>query len=247
MAAAKERAQGDTEHLDWVNPAWTSLDRTRLGIAGHSAGASAVSNVQQCSDLGTVWKTAPVCQGTSFPIRAVVGWDSLNSGVTPVVPAMNQQADGYFLNPEPAQSAPDPDEHLAAHRKWAKAGIDTFSLTVRGGTHAEWSVIPYLIPTTTYGNAMAAYNTVAWMDRYVKGDKAATDRLVAGLRDRINTPAAADAPWNAHHLSTRYRSGYRMAVGGRVTEVVDLRGAVGLSKVGDWVGSNADTVGRVLP
>lgn len=243
VAAAKAAAQANHEHLDWVNPAWGILDRTRVGIAGHSAGGGAVSQVQQCSDAGALWRTLEVCQGTSFPIRAVVGWDSLSSGVTPVVPGMNQQADGYFFNPTPTQEAPDPDAHLAAHQKWVEAGIDTYSVTVRGGTHVEWSVIPYLLPSTTYGPTLAAYYTLFWMDRFVKGDRAASARLLDGPRDGVNSERAEAAMWNAHHLSTRYRSAYRLD--GRT--VVDLRAAAGLSPVGDWAGSNADRVGRVAP
>lgn len=239
-AAAKAAADANSEHLDWVNPAFGVLDTTRLGIAGHSLGAGAVSAVQQCSDQAELWKTLPLCAGQSFPIRAVVGWDSLGSGVTPVVPGMNQQADGYFLNPTPSYSAPNASSHLAAHDKWVDAGLDTYSVTVRGGTHLEWTEIPWILPATAYGTKLADYYTLAWFDRYVMGDEAATQRLVDGP----GALADPDTPWNAHHLSTRYLSGYSLA---GVGEVVDLRASAGLSAVGDWAGSNADRVGRETP
>lgn len=239
-AAAKATADANSEHLDWVNPAYGVLDRDRLGIVGHSLGAGAVSAVQQCSDQAELWKTVPLCAGQSFPIDAVVGWDSLGSGVTPVVPGMNQQADGYFLNPTPAYSAPNPASHLAAHDKWVDAGLDTFSVTIRGGTHIEWTEIPWILPATAYGTQLADYYTLAWFDRYVMGDETATQRLVDG------PPALADpdTPWNARHLSTRYLSAFSLA---GVGEVVDLRADAGLSAVGDWAGSNADRVGRETP
>jgi dienelactone hydrolase len=239
-AAAKETADANSEHLDWVNPAYGVLDRDRLGIAGHSLGAGAVSAVQQCSDKAELWKTVPLCAGQSFPIDAVVGWDSLGSGVTPVVPGMNQQADGYFLNPTPAYSAPDAGSHLAAHDKWVGAGLDTFSLTIRGGTHIEWTEIPWILPATAYGTQLADYYTLAWFDRYVMGDTGATQRLVDGPH-ALSDP---DTPWNAHHLSTRYLSAFSLT---GVGEVVDLRADAGLSEVGDWAGSNADRVGRETP
>ena len=57
--------------------------------------------VQQCSDQAELWRTVPACTGRSFPIHAVVGWDGLNPGddVTPVVPGMDQRADGVFFPP----------------------------------------------------------------------------------------------------------------------------------------------------
>lgn len=241
-AAAKSTADANNEHLDWVNPAYGVLDTTRLGIAGHSLGAGAVTAVQQCSDEADLWQTVPLCAGQSFPIRAVVGWDSLGSGntITPVVPGMNQQADGYFLNPQPTYSAPDKTSHLGAHDKWKDAGLDTFSVTIRGGTHIEWTEIPWILPATAYGTQLADYYTLAWFDRYVMGDVSATQRLIDGPH-ALNDP---DTPWNAHHLSTRYLSGYSLA---GVGEVVDLRADAGLSAVGDWAGSNADRVGRETP
>lgn len=238
-AAAKRLAAQNYEHLDWVNPAWGSLDRSRLGLAGHSAGAGAVSAVQQCSDKATLWRTLALCAGRSYPIRAVVGWDSLSSSVTPVVPGMNLQADGYFLNPAPANTPPPPDDHLTTHNRWKRARLDTFSVTVRGGTHVDFAEIPYILPATAYGRDLADFYTLAWMDRYVKGDTRAAARLLNGPRDRRDP----NRPWNAHHFSTRYKSAFFL--GGR--EVVDLRRYAGLSPVGDWAGSNADRVGRVLP
>ncbi|HZN14020.1 MAG TPA: hypothetical protein VFB78_07125 [Acidimicrobiales bacterium] len=239
VATAKSAATRGHEHLDWVNPLWGSFDRARIGIAGHSLGAGAVSAVQQCSDKAVLWKTLALCGGRSFPIRAVIGWDALSADVTPVVPGMNQQADGYFLNPEPAYTAPAADGHLEAHRKWKSAGLDTYSLTIRGGTHLEWAQIPWILPATGYGTSLADYYTLAWFDRYVKGSAAAAARLLNGPRDL----ASPGNPWNAHHFSTRYLSAFRL--GG--TERIDLRQYAGLSKVGDWAGSNADRVGRAIP
>ena len=98
---AAAHAAGQDEQVDWTNPCAAHLDRTRLGLAGHSLGARAVTVVQQCSDQAELWRTVPACTGRSFPIHAVVGWDGLNPGddVTPVVPGMDQRADGVFFPP----------------------------------------------------------------------------------------------------------------------------------------------------
>jgi hypothetical protein len=248
-AAAAEAGRGPAEQINWVNPGWAALDRTRIGIAGHSLGASAVSVVQQCSDQGTAWQTVEACHGQSYPIKAVIGYDSLSSGVTPVVPGMNQQADGYFLNPTPSPQAPNPQTHLAAHKKWVEAGIDTYSFTVRGGTHLEWSYIPFISMATAYGRHQIGYYTLAWFDRWLKTSKRdksdALARLVTGPKAE---GIAVEAPWRANYMSARYLGGFSLtALNGHRTTVEDLRLYGGTSPVGDWAGANADRQGRIAP
>ena len=273
VSRAKAAAAANDEHIDWVNPLSNKLDHTRLGLAGHSLGAFAVSEVQQCSDRSTVWSKLPICDGRSFPIRAVVGWDALSApananGVpfTPAVPGLNLQADGYFMNPVPSSTAPDPASHLAAHKVWTAAGLDTYSATIRGGIHNEFIQVPYVALGTRYGTDLAEYYTVAWLSRYVAGDRASTAALLAGPRDNtaytsspLLWPTAIGAdygtgpsnPWNAHHLSARYLSAFSIHDGigrrARLVQATDLRAAAGLSRVGDWPGANADSVDSVFP
>jgi hypothetical protein len=242
---AKARAAGDAS-VAWANPLASRLDPTRRGRGGPSHGARAGSVVQQCSDLGTVWKRLPLCTGRSFPIKVVVAWDQLSAaGVVPVVPAMDQQADGYFLTPQPAFTAPDPREHLSGLDAWRKAGLDAYALTIRGGTHLEWTDIPYVLPATTYGHPAVEHYTLAWIDRYLSPDQSVREQASATLAD---APKVDDhdrgqdqLPWTASFLSARYLGGFRFhdARGGiRVTN--DLRAYGGASKVGDWSGANRD-------
>ncbi|MDQ2648861.1 MAG: hypothetical protein M3Z03_04850, partial [Actinomycetota bacterium] len=215
---------------------------TRLGLAGHSLGARAASVVQQCSDAGEAWRTAAACLGQSYPIRAVVAWDGLSTGVAPVVPAMDQQADGYFLTSVPTGAAPDPAANLGAFATWQAAGIDAMSITVRGGTHLEWVDVPYILPSTTYGVRLADYYTLAWFDRYLSPSpsvqSSASARLADGPRVERGT---SQLPWRANFFSARVRSAadWHDARGGhRIAE--DLRAYGGASPVGDWPGANAD-------
>lgn len=248
--AAAARAASGGEQVDWVNPGFGALDRDRIGIAGHSLGASAVSAVQQCSEEGEVWQALELCGGRSFPIRAVVAWDALSSdGVTPVVPAMSQQADGYFLFPTLSPSPPDPASSLGGYELWEGTGLDVFMYVVRGGTHIEWSQVPYT-SATTYGAPMNAYYTLAWMDRWVSGDPAvradAYERLLNGPRGE------PEQPFSANHFSTRRYSAAKLRPpgaedGAPAVETTDLRDWAGRSEVGDWAGSNADRQGRFLP
>lgn len=193
--------------LDWYNPLHALLDRSRLGLAGHSLGARAVSVVQQCTT--DPWP----CGGERFPsVRAIVAWDRLSADVVPRVPAMDQQADGYFFAPTPAPAAPDPDAHLDALQRWQAAGLAVWSATIRGGTHLEWTDVPYILPATAYGRDFARYYTVAWFEWLVEGDRAARARLLQG--------PTTSGPQHCEHLSTRYRSALDL---GRGVWIPDLR------------------------
>ncbi len=253
---ALQQAFSDGERLDWHNPGHAALDRDHIGIAGHSLGAAAVSEVQQCADSSDRYLEVEACHGEAYPIRAVIGWDQLRGGedIVPVVPGMNQAADGYFLSPTPSPTAPDPEEHLTAHRAWTAAGLDTYTVVVRAGTHLEWSQVAYHGPATRYGEALAAYYTVAWMDRWVPHDPA---RNAAAHQALLEGPRPADeaAPSSAAYMSVRRLSAFTLTdpvalaqdPATAPVEVVDLRVHAGRSAVGDWAGANADTVGAVLP
>lgn len=233
--------------LDWANPLVHALDADNVGIVGHSLGASAVSIVQQCSDEADVWRDVDTCGGRSFPVRAVVGWDRLSGdAVVPVVPGMDQEADGYFINPQPTTEAPDPAANLSAFRAWQAAGVDSYALSFRGGTHCEWSWIPAICVATGYGLRTADFYTLAWLDRYVHPDqerrRAAGDALVTGPVPDGLTGGADEFAFRADFLSARYLSAYdcRCALSGPRQAVDDVRAAAGLSPVGDWAGANAD-------
>ncbi|PSP93002.1 hypothetical protein BRC84_05450 [Halobacteriales archaeon QS_1_68_44] len=205
----------DGAPVEPFNPIHGRVDRSRLGIAGHSAGAIGASIVQGLNP----WPT-----GGDNPVDAVVAWDNLGDSedvaagsperdaedlttflktvpggeVEPRVPAMGQSGD-YFLTPRPKAQPPDPDAKSAGFGAFRDAGVDAYQLVVRGGTHYEWSRTP-TFPATSwgFGNALADFYTVAWFDRYLKrpeepGYEDATDRLLA------------DEAWG-DHLSYRYCS-----------------------------------------
>ena len=251
VAAAREAAED--ERLDWTNPGHARLDREHLGIAGHSLGARAVSVVQQCSDRGDAWREVEACHGQSFPIKAVVGWDGLSAtDITPVVPGMDQRADGYFLSPTPAPQAPDPNDSTDTYRVWRKAGLDTHLTVVRAGTHLEWSHVPYKGPATRYGDDLAAFYTVAWMDRFVAPSASVNRDGYRALTEGLT--GDPENPWSANHLSVRHLSAMTLrgpesdgTKGKPTIDAVDLRQWAGRSAVGDWAGANEDTVGQEVP
>jgi pimeloyl-ACP methyl ester carboxylesterase len=221
--------------LSDANPLRARVDGRRLALVGHSLGASAVSIVQQCSSAyrGT---DATACGGETWPIRAVVAYDALATGVKPVVPAFDHRADGYFINAVPTPTAPDPDERVnGAYKAWRDAGVDACTITVRGGTHAEWSEIPYIVSATRYGNLQSAYYTLAFLDTYVRKDKAGLAALKAGPIPA--EPAGSHQPWRASLFSGKYRSACHV----RDFDAPDLRAYAGVAAVGDWAGLNAET------
>lgn len=237
--AARAAAEG-VEQLDFHNPLYSALDHDNIGLAGHSLGGSAAGAVQQCSDEGEVWLTLELCNGRSYPIRAAVGWDGLPGGVTPVVPAMDQNADGYFFNTTPAYSAPNPEGNLGPFDAWTAAGLDSYSLTVRGGTHLEWCDMPYALPATTYGTGMATFYTTAWFNRYLAPE---ADVRAAALTALTDGPAATDAVWSGSNMSASRAGAYRLTLDDDAATIVqtrDLRATGGWAEVGDWAGAMAE-------
>jgi pimeloyl-ACP methyl ester carboxylesterase len=218
--------------LSDANPLRASVDETRLALIGHSLGASAVSIVQQCSSSYPERTDASACGGETWPILAVVAYDSLSGSVTPVVPAFDHRADGYFINAVPTPTAPDPDERTGggAYGAWRGAGVDACTITVRGGTHAEWTEIPYIVSATRYGHLQSAYYTAAFLDTYVKASDDAFAALQAG-------PLASDGePWGAPLFSGKYRSACHV----RDWDAPDLRAYAGAVPVGDWAALNTE-------
>jgi len=241
---AAARAGGDGS-ISWANPLSAQVDRTRLALAGHSLGARAVSVVQQCASTSQLWRTLAVCTGRSFPIKAVVGWDGMSAAddVVPLVPAMDQRSDGYFLQPQPTPEAPDRTANLDAFERWRQAGIAAYAMTVRGGTHLEWVDVPYILPSTTYGVDMAAFYTLAWIERYAAPTAPRRATAAQALLDGPSVePGALDQlPWRASFMSARHLGAFAIRDAAGIVRVTDdLRAYGGASPVGDWAGANAD-------
>jgi dienelactone hydrolase len=195
------------------NPLWELLDPERIGVAGHSFGASGVSFVGQADPR----------------VDAIVAWDNLRTPssamsvpqcqsapetrVPPPItkPALGMAAD-YSLVPTPYTSAPDPDAKSAASLEYSRAGVDTGQLNIRGGTHYEFSYIPNpAFGATLRGMDLVAWYTAAWFDKYVEGDPSADGRLVTD-RWRADAPGAeVDPEGDGNLFSFYYRSRLDMA------------------------------------
>ena len=180
------------------NPLNTRVDPSRLGIAGHSAGAFGVSVVQGFDAPGAnPW---PGKLDKHNPVDVAVAWDTLVVGDAPLalvsqgaaavprVPAMNFSSEYYSpgagalvaLTAAPFTSPPDPEAHNAAYKAFVQAGVPAYSLTIAGSTHFDFSQLA-TFPATSWcprvdqgrcvgGWASGAIQsyTVAWFDRWLK-------------------------------------------------------------------------------
>ena len=147
-----------------------------VGIAGHSLGAAAVTSVGQHDTR----------------VGAIVSYDNLDADLGASeprrTPTLFFAADYAFpLTPTPMFANPDPDRHLTglAYAQLAEAGVDVMSVTPRASDHYEWGFQPFpaSFPSSRYGERVSLYYTLAWFDRYLKGDPDGTVRLVRGTFD----------------------------------------------------------------
>ena len=159
------------------NPAWAMIDPDRLGIAGHSLGATGVSVVQGLDPWpGVIGKNGP------NPVKVTVAWDNLaapGAGMfaTPKysirTPSLGSSND-YSLVVQPYTSEPDPEGKKAAFAAWQKTGQPVMQVVIQGGTHYEYSLLaqaPAPFPTSnwkTWGNPFADHYSLAWIDRWLK-------------------------------------------------------------------------------
>ena len=191
------------------NPYASVIDRERLGIAGHSLGGVGVSVVQAYGASGA--EPWPGKIDSRNPVKVVVAWDGIftqesgsagNAGgntmsasgamsapkVVPQVPILGINGE-YGLTPQPFTQPPDPAKTTTNFRVWRDAHVPAIEMTIRGGSHYEFSLLPSF-PATSWcpdaasglckggwGNALAQHYTLAWFDRWLKnpGEKGYTD------------------------------------------------------------------------
>ncbi|MDX6584958.1 MAG: hypothetical protein QOI10_4142 [Solirubrobacterales bacterium] len=241
--------ESDPEHPfgGSYNPYARVLDRSRVGIAGHSLGAAAVSVVGQCDNR----------------VRTIVAWDNLSkitdcSGVT--VPARYKSdklihtpamalTNDYGFWTQPTNSPPDPHTKMNGYNQVKDAGLDAQIVAFRGATHLTYTYIPLVFQANELSERMASYYTLAWFDAHLKGDPTGFTRLAATTfddsadTDSIGTgvydPTAADptdpysgnVPYKikgvavANAVSFYYQSAYslRDPKTGQTDACVDLR------------------------
>ena len=220
---------GNSAGSNLFNPFAADVDRSRIGHAGHSLGASAISVVGQelACDPAIPRALRDGC------ISAIVGWDSLSSvsdtDALPIkAPGLSLTAE-YFFNPTPASpdSPPNQETKLDAYKQMVAANVDSMRVGLRSSTHLEWTYVPLILPASRYGERVSMYYTQAWFDRYVRDDLSAVDRLKAQQFDNsadlssigagtfdpltgANIPYKIAGDCAANRLSIYQRSAFRL-------------------------------------
>jgi hypothetical protein len=185
---------------DLYNPFYSAIEYlpdgyANVGLAGHSFGASGVTFAQD-----------PAINTTNVNnIRTVVAWDNLAEEYTPHVPAMGQNGES-FVEPSFNESRPNPESKKGAFNKWRAAGLDTMQVATRAATHLEWSYVPVLpLASSSWGNAIVAYYTLAWFDKYLRHDPTADARLLTNEFNQPDNPACGG---NDNCYSIYYKNAY---------------------------------------
>jgi alpha-beta hydrolase superfamily lysophospholipase len=163
------------------NPYSGDLDTARVGLAGHSLGAAAVSVVGQCDKR----------------VKAIAAWDNLSeikdcSGVT--IPAQYKSTklihapalaltNDYGFWTQPTLTPPDPETKQAGYKQVKAAGLDAQIVAFRGATHLTYTYIPLVFQANELSERMASYFTTAWFDLQLRGDRTGLGRLTARTFD----------------------------------------------------------------
>jgi hypothetical protein len=208
-AAVRQRARAASNRADAYNPFHAALLREQIALAAHSYGTLGPAVIGQCTPS----------------VHATVAWDNLRAGPgsdqgialpVPRVPALGISQD-YGLPAVPFTADPDPQDKNTGFARYVKAGVDVLQLNLRGAAHTDWSYLPNpAFGASLRGVDLATWYTLAWLDRYVRHDKAALARVLSD-RWRADAPGAAvDLRGDGNLFSFYYRSRIAITVRERV-------------------------------
>ncbi len=218
--ADKQRTRAAQGAVSAYNPFWQLLDRSRIGLAGHSYGAAGVSYVAQWDprvSAAVAWDNlgGPSPTGGSIPgsgTKASIGEqpcpaDPAARTAVPIrKPGLGISAD-YGLPPTPNTSRPAPGAKSVWSHAYTQAGVDTGEIVIRGGSHLDFSYIP----TAAFGASLrgadvTTWYTTAWFDKYVKHDPSADRRLLSTRWRSDPAEAAVDPDHDGNAFSFYYPS-----------------------------------------
>ena len=185
-----------------ADPYRAQLDPTRIGAAGHSLGARAVSYAQAVDTrIGAVvaWDNlASNLDGDAGsasggpPLGTIIGGELPGPGIaiTPRVPALGEASDS-----SPHAGA---DTKKTAFDQWVAAKVASMELVFAGAVHDDWSQTASTSSAGEVSLHRFEYYTRAWFDLWLRHDDSAVARLTA--------PTVLGAN-RADVLSSTFRSG----------------------------------------
>jgi dienelactone hydrolase len=155
-----------------VNQATGAQDRIEryvLGLAGHSMGATAAVAYQQSTD-------------PAYPVRAraVIGWSHFDAentiGNVPIQLHSGDEDNGFIQPPGSGNRGPEMerrydrlggDRDLDGNADFAPR--DRQIVMTEAGTHLDYSKVPWAY-TPVWSEELEYHYTLAWFDRYLRGD-----------------------------------------------------------------------------
>jgi dienelactone hydrolase len=227
---------------DAYDPLHGLVDGSRIGIAGHSLGAAAVSFIGQEDprvDAIVAWDNLSAPDAGPFGIPSCASAPETRQ-VPPITkPALGISNDygivplplDYDTAPGSFSADPNPDEKSAAFNAYRAANVDSGEFVIRGGCHEESAFIPGSVTGpwplgcgTLRGGDLIAWYTTAWFDKYVKGDSSADSRLLTERWRDDPRGAAVDPTGDPNLFSFYFHSplDIGLAAGGRAS-CADLR------------------------
>jgi dienelactone hydrolase len=226
------------------NPLNDLVDPKRIGIAGHSLGAAAVSYIGQLDprvDAIAAWDNLRAPSASQAPGSGPGGPPTCASGSSErptdlqiTKPAIGISND-YGIAPSPNTGDPDPQTGNDGFLAYKDAGVDSMEFHIRGGTHEESAFIPgnttgVLGLASLRGTDMIAWYTTAWFEKYVKGaeggnaDIEAADRAILTDRWRDDERGGSVDTNGDANLYSFYRfSRYDLHSGGKEVTCDDMR------------------------
>jgi dienelactone hydrolase len=230
------------------NPLAGMLDPSRLGLAGHSYGASAVSYLGQydrrvsavvawdalCVPRNSRQPEVSAVLGSAGPATDVAGvpLPAIASGAVPSdcygAPA-TYPADvpittpalgltGDGFAPLPVVTPVDPEAKARVSDAYSRAGVATGSVAIRGGNHAEWEFLPVPLGTLR-GIDLSAWYTAAFFDHVLRHDPTAPRRLLSDRWRHDRETGTVDPGRDQNALSTRFRSRIDLRDAGRCEDL----------------------------
>jgi dienelactone hydrolase len=243
--AGKQGARVKAKLDPAYDPLWKLINRKEIGVAGHSYGAEAASWLGQSDPrikAVVAWDNlcVPVWPSPTELVALAQAQQNLQplgffglptdcfgapAGPTPRLhaPALGLSSD-YLLTPEPYTVVPDPDLKELGSLAYTKADVDTGEIVIRGGTHYEFGDVPTgAIPASRRGIDLVSWYTLAWFDRYLKGEASADARLLTTRWRDDGIAGSADPSHDPNVFSYHYRSRLDIHLaGGRTFDCEDL-------------------------
>ena len=125
-------------------------------------------------------------------VKAISAWSDLGDGYTGSAPIQGQGADydAWITPPVRDDVGPDDPGKLDGFDAVRERGVDVQEIVIESGTHLAWSHVTWAY-TSTWSEEIALFYALAWFDKYLAGDLAATVRARPRASPRTTSRARA--------------------------------------------------------